>query len=395
MVHTVIRSEQTGKFYQYYVTMVLCLFLLLIAGGRALVFGQEFENLDGSYAEQEPAYFGKLELEYLNNERDIQETGYNNLLQKKEQKEGRGSLKFYFINFDAHYKAYDSTVRIGDDKTHLSNVRDNIGIRIEFLKYLYLFAQKRNLEWNYSHAVSGDQNFFEKEQASVILQGVGLVLGDWRLGISPGTDYSWAYQVDIEGQSVIAEDIEFKTSVLELVKKAADKRGPFYELGYKKWNSTEVKDDRQGSLERTEVYVLLGMGFSENTHTYLGEKVSEGAIESVLLSNNSDTKRKSNYTNSVLGVRIGIGEDSGIYIERRLLKRKIDFDNTSYDNIQRYQEEKLTIGAELNDQLSFELQFGETRVEKTYTYKVPTSQSYRYQQSDNLIGISVNIKFSE
>jgi len=391
----VIRLGQTRKFYQYYVAMVLCLFLLLLAGGRAVIFGQEFENLDGSYTEKELAYFGKLALEYLDSERDIQETGYNNLFQKKEQREGRGSLKFYFINFNALYKAYDSTVRTGDDKTRLSEVRDSISLRMEFLEYLYLFAQKRNLDWEYSHAVSGITNFFENEQAGAILQGIGLVLGEWRLGISPGTDYSWAYRVDIEGQSVISEDIEFKTSVLELVKKAEEKQGPFYELGVKKWDSMDVKNGREGSLERTEVYLLLGMGFSENTHIYLGEKISEGAIKSFLLRDNSQAARKSNYTNNVLGIRVGIGEDSGVYVERRFLKRKIDFDNIFYENTQRYQEEKLTIGAELNDQFSVELQFGKTRVEKSYIYTDITPQSYRYQQSDNLIGISVNMQFSE
>lgn len=390
-----IRSEQTRILYQSYVAMVLCFLLMLTGSGRAPVFGQEFENLDGSYPEQEPAYFGKLELEYLNSERDIQETGYNKLIQKKEQKEGRGSLKFYFINFDALYKSYDSTVRNGDDKTHLSDVRDSVSIRMEFLTYLYLFAQKRNLDWNYNHSASGVQNFFENEKATAVLQGVGLVLGDWRLGVSPGTDYSWAYQVDIQAQSVIDEDIEFKTNVVELVKKATDKQGPFYELGYKNWNSTDVKNDRNGSLERTEIFVLLGMGFSENTHIYLGQKISEGLIESLLLNDNSSTERKSHYTNNVLGVRVGIGEDSGIYVERRFLKRKIDFENVSYDNTQRYQEEKLTIGAELNDQFSFELQFGKTQVEKSYIDRAITLQSYQYQQVDNLIGISVKMKFSE
>jgi hypothetical protein len=215
------------------------------------------------------------------------------------------------------------------------------------------------------------------------------------LGISPGTDYSWAYRVDIAGQAVISEDIEFKTGVLELVKRAEEKQGPFYELGVKKWDSIDVKKGREGSLERTEVYVLLGMGFSENTHIYLGEKISEGTIKSFLLRDNSQAARKSNYTNNVLGVRVGIGEDSSVYVERRFLIRKIDFDNIFYENTQRYQEEKLTIGVELNDQLSVELQFGKTRVEKSYLNKVTTPQSYRYQQSDNLIGISVKMQFSE
>lgn|GEM_PF-2487586 len=395
LVFTVILSEQTRRFHHYFVVMVLGLFLLFLLGAKALLFAQEFENLDGSYTDNEPAYFGRLELEYLDNERDIEETGYYNLFQKKEQKEGRGSLKLYFLNLDAHYKAYDSTIRIGEDKTSLSDARDNVSVWLEFLEYIYLFAQKRNLDWDYSHTDDGIQNFFENEKASATLQGIGVVLNDWRLGISPETLYSWTYRVDIEGQSAIDEDIEFKTNVLELVKKAEDKQGPFYELGYKKWDSTEVKNDREGSLERTEVYVLLGMGFSKNSHVYLGEKVSRGEIESFLLSDNSEATRKSDYANNVLGVHIGFGEDSSIYVERRFLKRKIDFNNISYENTQRYQEEKLTIGVGINDQISVDLKFGKTRVEKNYIERVINFQSYRYQQTDNLIGISVNMQFSE
>ncbi|NQU64882.1 MAG: hypothetical protein HQ517_11480, partial [SAR324 cluster bacterium] len=177
--------------------------------------------------------------------------------------------------------------------------------------------------------------------------------------------------------------------------KADEKQGPFYELGYKNWNTTDVKKGRDGSLDRTDAYVLLGMGFSEKTRVYLGGKISLGEIESFLLSDSSSATTKSDYINNVLGIRIGIGEASSIYAEQRFLKRKIDFQNISYDNTQRYQEEKLTIGVELNDQISLELKFGKTRIEKSYNEKVISFQSHQYRQTDNLIGVSVNMQFSE
>lgn len=387
-------SEIKGYFQRRSIRLLWLLFLLLVVGSAPL-FAQEFENLDGSYKETEPAYFIKLALEYLDNERDTEETGYYDLSQKKIQQEGRGVVKFYYLNLDAHYKAYNSIIEVGADKTSLSDTRDSLGVWMELFEYWYLFGQKKNLDWEYTHFDDGNRNFFEKEKASATLRGMGAVLNDWRLGISPGTSYLWSYQVDIVGQSVIDENIEFETNVLELVKKAEEKQGPFYELGYKRWITTDIKNGRDGSLERTDAYVLLGMGFSENTHIYLGGKISQGEIESKLLSDSSFATRKSDHVNNVLGLRFGIGEDSSVYIEQRLLKRKIDFENISYENTQRYQEEKLTIGVQLNDQLSLELKFGKTRIEKSYIERVINFQSYQYRQTDNLIGVSVNMQFTE
>ncbi len=386
--------KNSNRAVWHLLSTLLVLFLWII-GGSTSVFSQEFENLDSSYKDREPDYYLRLSLEYLDNERDIEETGYTDLSQKKAQKEGQGSLKFYFFTLDANYKAFDSEIQIGDNKTSLSDIRDNVSARAEFFEYLYFFAQKRNLDWEYTHIEDGSENFFENEKASAYLQGVGIVLGDWRLGISPGTSYEWTYRVDIDNQSAIREDIEFEANVWELVKKATDTQGPFYELGVKKWNDTDVKNNREGSLEKDEAFIMLGMGFSENTHIYLGGKASVGKITSVLLADNSDATRKSNYSNNVLGFRISIGEDSSVYIEQRYLRRKINFENTSYENTQRYQEEKITLGAEFNDQFSFELKFGKTRIEKSYIDRVIDPQSYRYQQTDNLIGISVKMRFSE
>jgi len=377
------------------VSAFLWLFFLLAGSGGMQLFGQSFENLDGSYKEQEPSYFFRLALEYLDNDRDVRESGYEDLSQKQFQKEGRGSLKLYFFNLDASYKAYDSKIRIGADKTAISDVRDSVSAWVEFLTYLYLFAQKKDLDWEYSHIDDGNLIFFEHEKAATYLQGIGVVLGDWRLGVSPGASFKWSYRVDIEGQSVIQEDIEFETSVYELVKKATNKRGPFYELGLKKWVTTDVKNNREGSLERTEASVLLGMGFSKNTGVYLGEKISQGNIKTILLRDGTDAIRKSDTTNQVQGIRIGIGEARGIYLERQFLKRRINFENISYENTQHYQKEKLAVGAELTDQFSVELTFGETRIEKRYIERAVANQAYRYRQTDNLVGISVSMQFSE
>lgn len=389
-----VRIEKQNRAHRQILIAMIMLLMSMVWGTSSLL-GQEFENLDGSYKDKEPAYYVKLSLEYMDNERDTEESGYLDLNQKQVQKEGHGSVKLYFFNLDAHYKAYDSEIRVGADKTGVSGVRDTVSARAEFLDYLYLFAQWRGLDREYSHFDDGSLNFFENEKATAYLQGFGLVLGDWRFGLSPITSYSWSYKVKIAQQTIIDENIEFETNVLEFAKKATDTQGPFYELGFKKWRDTGIKDGRSGSLDRDEAYVMLGMGFSENTHIYLGGKNSQGKITSIIESDNSEATRKSHYTNNVLGFRIGIGEESSVYVEQRFMNRKIEFTNHAYENTHRYQEEKLTIGTELNDRLSLELKFGKTRIEKNYTSDIVTYESYRYRQVDNLIGVSVNMRFSE
>ncbi len=238
-------------------------------------------------------------------------------------------------------------------------------------------------------------NFFESEKATAYLQGFGMVLGDWRFGLSPITSYSWSYKVKIAQQTIINENIEFDINVLEFAKRATDTKGPFYELGFKKWQDTGIKNGRSGSLDQDEAFLMLGIGFSENTHIYLGCKNAHGKITSILEADNSEAARESHYTNNVLGFRIGIGDQSSVYIEQRFMNRKIEFVNHAYENTHRYREEKLTIGTELNDRLSLELKFGKTRIEKNYTSNVVAYESYRYRQADNLIGVSVNVRFSE
>lgn len=369
--------------------------LLWTMGITAHLSAQEFESLDNTYKDKEPAYSARLSLEYLDNKRDTEETGYYDLSQKQIQKEGHGNLKIYFINMDGHYKAYDSAIRIGEDKTSLFDVRSTISARAEILDYIYLFAQQRDQKWRYKHVDDGVRDFYEKEKASAYLQGIGVILGDWRFGLSPGTSYLWSYHVDIDGQSIIDTEIEFKTRVWELAKKASDTQGPFYELGLKHWNDEDIKNGQSGSLERSEIFVMLGIGFSEDTTVYLGGKSTRGRIETVLEADNSDAVRKSEYTNNVLGFRFGIGEESNVYIEQRFLKRKIDFENVSYENTHRYEEEKLTLGTRLNHRFSFELKFGKTRINKSYSEHIVADRSYRYKQTDNLVGISVNMRFSE
>jgi len=368
--------------------------LLLYAGGRTAP-AQEFATLDNSYQEKEPGYYARLSIEYLDSERDSSQTGYYDLFQKKTQKAGNGSLKLYFFNLDGHYQAYDSKIRSGDDQTSLSSSRDAISARAEFLRYFYLFAEKRNLEWHYRQIADGVENVTENESASALLQGIGLVFGDWRLGFSLNTSYAWNYRVDVMEQSLIHEDIEFTVNVWELAKKAANTRGPFYELGLKTWQDSSVREGRSGSLQLHEGFLLLGIGFSENTALYAGGRASAGSIESRLRLDDSRALRESGRAGNVLGVRFGLGDERGIYIERQCMNHEIEFENISYENSHRHREEKLTIGAMASNRLSVELKLGKTRIDKSYAERVVSGQSYRYRQDDNLIGVSVNMRFSE
>ena len=64
-------------------------------------------------------------------------------------------------------------------------------------------------------------------------QGIGLIYDVWKFGYSLQTQFNWTYQVDIQDQSLINEDITFDLNVFEIVRSTPDKTGPHLEIGFK------------------------------------------------------------------------------------------------------------------------------------------------------------------
>jgi len=146
---------------------------------------QEFEHLGGAGGDRESTYLVKLKLDYLENERQTSETDYYDVYQQKIQKEGKGRLVFHGFHLDGLYQQNDSTVRIAEDESRLCHTRDSVGVWVEFLKYFYVYGQKRGLDSHYRFVDDGLPSFTENETASSLVRGIGIVLGDWRFGVSP------------------------------------------------------------------------------------------------------------------------------------------------------------------------------------------------------------------
>ena len=78
-----------------------------------------------------------------------------------------------------------------------------------------------------------------------------------------------------------------------------------------------------------------------------------------------------------------------------MILRGINFDNISYNSDNSYLEDEITIGLRINQRFSIEFKIGNTTVIKEYNESVINNQSYYYKQKDNLIGISLNLQFSD
>ncbi|MCP4755567.1 MAG: hypothetical protein GY866_32290 [Proteobacteria bacterium] len=374
-------------------TIFFCLFLVwaLAFFTRAqTVFGQQYESLDDST--DESIYFLGMKYEFQESQRKTEETNFSDVYQKKSKQEGKGSLVFYFFHLDGHFKGYESTVSVDDDEARILDSRDTLSAWIQLFEFTYVFNRSDNLKSKYTYIDDSVLDFHEGERARSYIQGIGFVLGSWRLGYSPETSFKWSYQVDVLGQSVIDEDIEFDVNVFEITKRAEDKEGPYFELGLKKWDSKKAKDDRTGSLERIDSFVVVGMGFSENSGLFIGEKISKGKIATTLLADGSAAERESVSSNPILGFEIGLTEDSSIYMERELSNSKIDFENVSFSIENKNFEDSVTIGTRLNQHLRLELKTTKTIIEKKYTEQ---NQTYNYKQTDDLIGVSLRLRFPE
>jgi hypothetical protein len=230
-------------------------------------------------------------------------------------------------------------------------------------------------------------------KARALTQGIGFRFGDWRFGIAPFSTFLWTFDVDVTGISSVSESIEFDLNVFEIVKKVAVKEGPYFELGLKQWISKDVLDGRDGSLDNLDGFLVIGFGLSEDSVLFVGEKISRGKIESTLESDKSKITRVSNRNNFIFGFEFGLTEESVIYVEKQLQFGKIELDNSSFSSEKNTFEDSVSIGVRFNESLALELNLARTILEEIYTESAILNQTASFKQTDNLLGISVEIKF--
>jgi len=369
----------------------MVLFILLMSPARA----QQLENPNTDVDEDESTYFINIRLKYMDNERNTEESNYADVHQRKLQNDARANLMFYNFHLDGSYKRYNSQVKVNNDESTIFDQRDNISLWVPFLNFFYLYAHNKGTRSEFNFFDESVLTFLEYESAVSESQGLGCVIGNLRLGYAFNASFNWAYKVDMLGTLLINEDLEFDVESYELIKRTTDKEGVYFEFGFKTWKSKESPTNRTGSLNKQEGFLLLGYGVSDSSSIYYGEKRSEGKIKSLLLFDNSEVTRDLSYKNSILGFEIGVADDKQFYIERQMVLRGVDFDNPSYTSDNSYLEDEVTIGLRFNERLSIEFKMGTTTITKEYAETVVNNQSYYYKQKDNLIGISLNLQFSD
>ncbi len=349
-----------------------------------------------TYDNENPSYLMNLRFKYLENERETEtdEASYTKVLQTRTQRSLQGNLVLYFFELNGRSREYLSKTKVDAEEIKVSGSRDDILGMIRPIDFLYVWGQQKGLNSKYTDRDGSTISFQEEEEALMLSQGIGVALDTWKFGVSQKTVFNWSYNVDIENQSVIDENVEFDLDVYELVRTAPNKSEAYVEAGLKKWFSKDMADNRDGSLESTEVFVVFGYGFSEKSMFYISERYSSGKIETTLLSDSSSIKQKSSSSRSIIGLEYSISDESSIFFEQRSLNEKVDFDNVSYSNEKESSEDELTLGFRFNEQISMELTIGKAMQKRYYTDRVVLNQSSYFKQSDNLIGLSMRIHFS-
>jgi hypothetical protein len=380
-------------FLQSAVKSLVAVFVLCQVMFSIEVLAQEATTTVTSAPGDDSTYSIQLEIELLENERNTEESAYSNVYQKKNQKKGVADIDFYIFHLDGAYKEYNSLVKVDAGESKIDEIRDNLAVWVELFEYFYVFGQSKNLMFQYEYLSNSSSQFHELEKARALTQGVGFRFGDWRFGIAPFSKFLWTFDVDVTGISSVSESIEFDLNVFEIVKKVAVKEGPYFELGLKQWTSKDVLDGRDGSLENLDGFLVIGLGLSEDSVLFVGEKISRGKIESTLESDKSKITRVSDRNNFIFGFEFGLTEDSVIYIEKQLQFGKIELDNTSFSSQKNTFEDSVSIGIRFNESLALELNMAKTILEEIYTESAILNQTASFKQTDNLLGISIELKF--
>ena len=380
-------------FLQSAVKSLVAVFVLCQVMFSIEALAQEATTAAASAPEDDSTYSIQLEIELLENERNTEESAYSDVYQKKNQKKGVADLDFYMFHLEGVYKEYNSLVKVDTGESKIDEIRDDLAVWVELFEYFYVFGQSKNLMFQYEYLSNSSSQFHELEKARALTQGIGFRFGDWRFGIAPFSTFLWTFDVDVTGISSVSESIEFDLNVFEIVKKVAVKEGPYFELGLKQWISKDVLDGRDGSLDNLDGFLVIGFGLSEDSVLFVGEKISRGKIESTLESDKSKITRVSNRNNFIFGFEFGLTEESVIYVEKQLQFGKIELDNSSFSSEKNTFEDSVSIGVRFNESLALELNLARTILEEIYTESAILNQTASFKQTDNLLGISVEIKF--
>lgn len=343
--------------------------------------------------EEVPLFKLSLKFDYENNKEEIDQTDVPGSYKNRKEQGLSGELNLLMMDFITDYKQYDLRYVVESSEIKLNH--QNLSLTsVLNLPLFYLWVSQVDRSNSRNYLTDGITDFWEKEATEQVEQGIGVHWENFRFGYTPSTTYRWIYDLQVLGQAVIQEDIRFQLNGYTIFRNPIDREGVYLLFGVKWWGSPKVYDNRSGSHEGQQVLGRLGYGFSEYSGMFLEEFRVKSTIQSLLELDNSRLVREERRSNTIIGIRFGFSEDSGVILTKELATQTLELANTAYDKTEERLNDEFTIKLQFSELLQLEFSVGKRQVKDSSYDKTILNKSTYYDQSDTVVGFSVKLDFS-
>lgn len=351
----------------------------------------EIEEL--TQAEEKPFYILNLKLKYSQNEEETEETNYPTDYEKRTEQLLNGNLRLMALRLGGEYRLYDFNSSVGDYRIELRRKQFSIGAQVN-LPLFYIWGSQRNQQYTDAYDYLNVTTFRESEQVDTQSLGIGIHLGNLRLGLATNSLIRWAYDVAIADQNVISEDVRFKVNMFEFARTPVEIKGLHFLFAYRTWTDSEFMDGRSGDNDGQEISLLIGFGFGEDSLIYIRQDKLADTIQTELEADGSTATRNHEGGRQLFGLRFGLSEDNRIYLEQHVSHLSLQFDNISYDRSEEHSNRELVLGIEYRKSLNFEFSMGKRKEENSFDDKTVTNSSSSFNHSNTQIGLTIRLQFS-
>lgn len=391
--HLQLHSKQGSILRSFLPCLLLCTVIWFVFPAST-AYGQEgFEAAGIMELEEMPIYKISLKFDYEDNKEEIDQTDVPGSYKKRKEQGLSGELNLLMMDFKTDYETYDLRYVVENSEIKLKHHNFSLTSVLN-LPLLYLWVGQMDRSSSRNYLTSGLTDFREKEGIEQMEQGIGIHLGNLRLGYTPSTVYRWIYDLEILDTMVISEDIQFNLRGYTIFRNPVNREGMFLRFGYKWWDSPKVYDNRTGSHEGQQVIGRVGYGFSEFSGMFLEEFRVKSTIQTILELDNSQLVREERRINRVVGIRFGFSEDSGISLTKEISTQILELANISYDKTEERLNDEFTIMVQFSELLRLEFSVGKRKIKDTSYDKTVQNKLIYYDQSDTVIGFSIRLDFS-
>lgn len=339
-------------------------------------------------------FAGKLHYEYQESNRTISEENSVDQRYQSIYREGNGMLQLFAIFLDGRYFGYNYLSKTSTEQRDFSDTQSHgIGIiPIGFNMFIAnrLFDDKVELDYE---SKTSTYTFEEFENRGINIQGFGWVGEKWRFGIYPSGKLDYKYNLDIEKQEIIKEDIQYSVHLYELVKTPSfEEEEGFWAGSFVYSKSQEAQDERSGDFYSYSYNLKAGFKLSEKSRVYAEAHASREYLESTLESNGEDLELEIQENRSVIGLIYGLMDERSLFIERTTLNETKDLTNLSYGSIRKKQRNSVAVGINLYDNIILQLKYAQTIYERENKETI-LYQGSSYQIKDDMVGLSLKFRF--